>query len=60
MGLEIKSHNPFVEWRKIGDFRNILIHDYFGINYETMWAIIKNELPEQLDLLEQVNTDLHE
>ena len=58
--LDIKSNSPFVEWRKIGDFRNILIHDYFGINYETMWSIIKNELPEQLELLEQVDTDLHE
>lgn len=60
ISLEIKSNNPFVEWRKIGDFRNVLIHDYFGINYETMWAIIKDELQNQLDLLEQVDTDLNQ
>jgi len=36
ISLEIKSKNPFVEWRKIGDFRNVLIHDYFGINHETI------------------------
>jgi uncharacterized protein with HEPN domain len=55
---EIKAKNPFVEWRKIGDFRNILIHDYFGINYETMWKIIKEELSDQLEFLEQVNTNI--
>ncbi|MBI5199327.1 MAG: DUF86 domain-containing protein, partial [Nitrospirae bacterium] len=29
---EIKDKYPFVEWRKISDFRNVLIHEYFGIN----------------------------
>ncbi|MEO8413779.1 MAG: DUF86 domain-containing protein [Ginsengibacter sp.] len=51
----IKSNNPHIEWRKIGDFRNILIHDYFGINYETLWKIIVDELPGQLDFLQQLN-----
>jgi uncharacterized protein with HEPN domain len=39
-------------------FRNILIHDYFGINYETMWKIIQDDLPAQLKFLEQLITDL--
>ena len=43
---EIKDKYPFVEWRKISDFRNVLIHEYFGINYKIMWDIIKNKLPD--------------
>lgn len=58
ISLEIKEKNPFVAWRKIGDFKNVLIHDYFGINYETMWKIIRKELSDQLGFLEQVSTDI--
>jgi uncharacterized protein with HEPN domain len=29
---EIRLANNQIEWRKIGDFRNVLIHEYFGIN----------------------------
>jgi uncharacterized protein with HEPN domain len=42
---EINAQYPFVEWRKIADFRNVLAHEYFGINYKIMWDIIKNKLP---------------
>src|SRR3989338_7014805 len=42
---EISVKYPFVEWRKIADFRNVLAHEYFGINYKIMWDIIKNKLP---------------
>lgn len=42
---EIKVKYPAVEWRKITNFRNILAHEYFGIDYEIMWDIIKSKLP---------------
>lgn len=42
---EVRAKYSFVEWRKIADFRNILAHEYFGINYKIMWDIIKNKLP---------------
>ncbi len=59
ISTELKMNNPLVEWRKISDFRNILIHDYFGINYEILWKIIEEELPAQLEFLDKINDDLN-
>jgi len=52
---EIRLKNPQIEWRKLSDFRNILIHDYFGINYEIVWNIIQDFLPKQLEFLQQLS-----
>ncbi|HCL55589.1 MAG TPA: hypothetical protein DHW82_01070 [Spirochaetia bacterium] len=34
-----------IEWSKIKGLRNIIAHDYFGIDAEEIWQIIKNNLP---------------
>jgi len=39
-----KSHSD-IEWRKIVDLRNILIHQYFAIEPEIIWDIVKNKIP---------------
>ena len=41
---EIKAYTSEVEWRKITGFRNILIHEYFGISIPILWDIIQNRL----------------
>lgn len=43
---DIRDKYPFIEWRKISDFRNVLAHEYFGIDYKIMWDIIKTKLPK--------------
>ena len=50
---EIRDKYPSVEWRKISDFRNVLAHEYFGINFKIMWDIIKNKLPK---LMQDIKT----
>lgn len=54
---ETKTRYPQVKWRKIGDFRNIVAHNYFGVSDEIVWDVIENEIPP---LLEQVKIMLNE
>jgi len=44
VGIKEKYSN--VEWRKISGLRDILAHEYFGIDLEVLWDVIKNKLPD--------------
>lgn len=46
---DIKAPHPEVPWREIKDFRNILAHEYFGIDLRIVWNAIHQELPLLLD-----------
>ena len=43
-----KEIHPQVEWRIIKDFRNFIIHEYFGINHFIVWVTIQYRLPDLL------------
>ncbi|MEK7678668.1 MAG: DUF86 domain-containing protein [Deltaproteobacteria bacterium] len=42
---DIRKKYPDVEWKKISGLRDILIHEYFGIDTEIIWDIAQNKLP---------------
>lgn len=42
---EIKKRFPQVEWRAMARFRNVLVHDYLGLDLERVWNIVTVDLP---------------
>ena len=42
---DFKKDFPKIEWIKIKGFRNLVAHDYFGIDAEEVWQIIKTKIP---------------
>lgn len=42
----IKKKYPAIEWKKICGLRDILIHQYFGIDLEIFWDIVDNKLTD--------------
>ena len=42
----LKAPHPEVDWRSIVGFRNVLVHDYLGINLIRVWQIVENDLPD--------------
>jgi len=43
---EIKNKHPEISWKEIAGMRDILIHEYFGIDLELTWETIKEDIPQ--------------
>jgi len=54
---EIRSAHPRIPWRMIIATRNRLIHAYLGIDDDTIWSIIEDDVPELLRALEAMRDD---
>jgi len=51
---EIIRQWPDVPWRMMRDMRNLIIHEYFGVNQDIVWGTINDDLPVVLAELHQL------
>jgi uncharacterized protein with HEPN domain len=43
---EFQSHHAEVPWADIVAMRNLLVHHYFGIDKDAVWAVVERDIPE--------------
>lgn len=54
---DVRLRYPAIEWKKIAGLRDILIHEYFGIDVNIIWDIVQTKL---LTLDEQIKKVIKE
>jgi len=49
---DLKAKYNLVTWREMSDIRNKIIHDYFGIDYDIVWDVLKTDIPPLKEWIE--------
>lgn len=56
---ETKNRFSEIEWRVLTGIRNVIVHEYFGIDYDIIWAVIQQDIPLLRVKLEQLLLQLN-
>lgn len=55
---EIRDKFQLVNWHRIRGFRNRIVHDYMGIDYEIVWEIIEKDLEELENKIQEIRDSI--
>jgi uncharacterized protein with HEPN domain len=55
---EIRDKFQLVNWHRIRGFRNRIVHDYMGIDYEIVWEIIEKDLEELKNRMQEIRDSI--
>jgi len=55
---EIKRSHPEIPWRDIAGMRDIVVHQYFGVDLEFVWHVVTKDIPELKQKLLKIQKEL--
>jgi len=55
---EIKEKYKGIEWKRMAGMRDKIIHYYFGVNWDIVWSVIQDNIPELKGKIEKIIEDL--
>ena len=55
---ELRSEYPDIPWREMSGLRDVLIHDYFGVDLRTVWGVVHRELPRLREEIDKIVKNL--
>lgn len=54
----LKSSHPEIDWVAIAGLRNVLVHDYLGLNQVRVWEILERSLPDLKQRISAMQSEL--
>lgn len=57
---EVRGRYPDIPWRRVVGLRNIVVHEYFAVDLEVVWSVVRENLPHLKQALQQMLTDLEQ
>ena len=56
VSTDMTRQQPLIPWKEIRGMRNIVVHEYFGLNIDVVWTVVYVDLPELLPNLQAIKT----
>ena len=51
---ELRAEWPQIDWKRIAAFRNVLVHDYLGLDLDRIWEVTQRDIPELKKIVELI------